>query len=258
MEPFPSRPSSSHLNIANYPPRSAPTAAPPGSRPGFAATAAPSYSSGPGSCPDGPARSCSLNAGFRSLRTSIPRTGPLLSGVAPPMPLNRAREYQKFPLNRKPALGSASLRARVGSGRPGCARASAGAGQPARASAGLGQAARAPVGSRGVSCAPRWQAGLCPQPSPAAVPFFSASSKNIDFKGAGRARAAPPWPLGLGHPPRAWRGLCWPQSGEIPASFSGGAIACGGVRYWSGRCLMASCAADANHVLTIKPSGGEL
>ncbi|KAK4412086.1 hypothetical protein Salat_2994800 [Sesamum alatum] len=151
-----------------------------------------------------------------------------------------------------------------------CARASAGAGQPARASAGLGQAARAPVGSRGVSCARGGrQACAHSRPLPPSR-FFRQVAKTLILKGgvvlgggsgalgAGRARAAPPWPLGLGHPPRAWRGLCWPQSGEIPASFSGGAIACGGVRYWSGRCLMASCAADANHVLTIKPSGGEL
>ncbi|KAL0304593.1 UNVERIFIED_CONTAM: hypothetical protein Scaly_3018700 [Sesamum calycinum] len=53
MEPFPSRPSSSHLNICYYHQDPHRRSLRPGSCPGFAATATPSYSSGPGSCPDG-------------------------------------------------------------------------------------------------------------------------------------------------------------------------------------------------------------
>uniref|UniRef100_A0A6N2KK79 Senescence-associated protein n=1 Tax=Salix viminalis TaxID=40686 RepID=A0A6N2KK79_SALVM len=49
----PLRPSKFSFEYLLLPPRSAPTAAPPGLAPGFAATAAPSYSSGPGACPDG-------------------------------------------------------------------------------------------------------------------------------------------------------------------------------------------------------------
>ncbi|KAL5697050.1 hypothetical protein ACHQM5_031088 [Ranunculus cassubicifolius] len=49
----PLRPSKFSFEYLLLPPRSAPTAAPPGSRLGFAATAAPSYSSGPNNCPDG-------------------------------------------------------------------------------------------------------------------------------------------------------------------------------------------------------------
>ncbi|KAG5568946.1 hypothetical protein H5410_063990 [Solanum commersonii] len=51
MEPFPLRPSKFSFEYLLLPPRSAPAALRPGSRPGFAATAAPSYSSGHGTCP---------------------------------------------------------------------------------------------------------------------------------------------------------------------------------------------------------------
>uniref|UniRef100_A0A6N2NG35 Senescence-associated protein n=1 Tax=Salix viminalis TaxID=40686 RepID=A0A6N2NG35_SALVM len=63
MEPFPLRPSKFSFEYLLLPPRSAPTAAPPGSRLGFAATAAPSYSSGPGACP---------TAGYRSRASAHP------------------------------------------------------------------------------------------------------------------------------------------------------------------------------------------
>ncbi|CAN0931943.1 hypothetical protein LINGRAHAP2_LOCUS38153 [Linum grandiflorum] len=50
----PLRPSKFSFEYLLLPPRSAPTAAPPGLAPWvLRATAAPSYSSGPGPCPDG-------------------------------------------------------------------------------------------------------------------------------------------------------------------------------------------------------------
>ncbi|KAK8477484.1 hypothetical protein V6N13_013410 [Hibiscus sabdariffa] len=114
MEPFPLRPSKFSFEYLLLPPRSAPTAAPPGPHaPGFTATAAPSYSSGPG--PFAP------TAGHALTRTLLRRSRSV--GGAPVRdPTNQLLAPYGFsnPLTRTHVrlLGPCSRRAGWGARRP--------------------------------------------------------------------------------------------------------------------------------------------